>query len=89
KLYQMIYTFFLHCLSLARYLAIYSLWNVSDAIFFISSEILYYQISCSNQLRFEQELFHLKENFFLFLLVTHNHGFISNLPILLILLYTR
>ncbi|CAH7681877.1 hypothetical protein PPACK8108_LOCUS14543 [Phakopsora pachyrhizi] len=70
-------------------LAIYSLWNFADAAFLNYSEILYYQISCSNQLRFEQELFHLKENFFLFLLVTHNHGFISNLPILLILLYTR
>ncbi|CAH7671008.1 hypothetical protein PPACK8108_LOCUS5757, partial [Phakopsora pachyrhizi] len=62
---------FLHlCLSLVRYLAICSLWN----------------ISCSNQLRFEQELFYLKEIFFLFLLATHNLGFISNLPILLILL---
>ncbi|CAH7685891.1 expressed protein, partial [Phakopsora pachyrhizi] len=57
---------FLHlcCLSLARCLAICSLWNVADAAFFIYSEILYYQISSSNQLRFEQELFYLKENFF-------------------------
>ncbi|CAH7690679.1 hypothetical protein PPACK8108_LOCUS26102 [Phakopsora pachyrhizi] len=71
---------------MARYLAICSLWNVADAAFFNYSEILYYQISCSNPLRFEQELFYLKEEFFLFLLATHNHGFISNLPILLILL---
>ncbi|CAH7674075.1 expressed protein [Phakopsora pachyrhizi] len=88
-LFHMVYFLYLCCLSLVRYLAICGLWNVVDAAFFIYSEILYYQISCSNQLRFGQELFYLKENFFLFLLVTHNHGFISNLPILLILLYTR
>ncbi|CAH7666407.1 hypothetical protein PPACK8108_LOCUS759 [Phakopsora pachyrhizi] len=88
-LFHMVYFLHLFCLSLAIYLAIFSLWNVADAAFFIYSEILYYQISCSNQLRFQQELFYLKENFFLFLLATHNHGFISELPILLILLYTR
>ncbi|CAH7690552.1 hypothetical protein PPACK8108_LOCUS25930, partial [Phakopsora pachyrhizi] len=68
------------------YLAICSLWNVADAAFFNYSIILYHLIPYSNQLRFEQELFYLKEIFFLFFLATHNHGFISNLPILLMLL---
>ncbi|CAH7681282.1 hypothetical protein PPACK8108_LOCUS13869 [Phakopsora pachyrhizi] len=83
-LFHMVYFFYLCCLSLARYLAIYC--QPENAAFFNDSEILYYQIYSSNQLRFEQESFYLKENFFLFLLDTHNHGFISNLPILLILL---
>ncbi|CAH7686540.1 hypothetical protein PPACK8108_LOCUS21197, partial [Phakopsora pachyrhizi] len=85
-LFHMVYLLHLYCLFLARYLAICSLWNVADAAFFNYSEILYYQISYSNQLRFEQELFFLKKNSFLFLFATHNHGFISNHTILLMLL---
>ncbi|CAH7688882.1 hypothetical protein PPACK8108_LOCUS23917 [Phakopsora pachyrhizi] len=73
-------------ISFGRCLAICSLWNVAEATFLNYSEILYCQISYSNPLSFEPELFYLKDIFFLFLLATHNHGFISNLPILLILL---